>query len=129
MGPARPFAPTAHLSLIEEGQRANLDALPGWRICRHSWIVKRAVRRKTGLAVIGIEALEQKRLAVLHIRKIEPAVAGIVGNPVGFTGPVVCPVAKTYLRAAFTESAIGLGPSLNRRRKLNTNLRRAATFP
>src|SRR5258708_39228614 len=79
------------LSILSENKEgAQLDALARRRVWRRGRIGERGVRSeaRNGAVIARIEALEQQNFVVAHFRRIEPALAGIVGEIVGLAAPI-----------------------------------------
>src|SRR5689334_6445372 len=70
--------------ILEERQRARLDALARRRAGRRGGIVEGSVRREARTAVVlGIVDLEHDRLVAPHARKVIPAMRGVVLEAIG----------------------------------------------
>src|SRR5690348_3540328 len=74
---------------LEEHERPRLDALPRWRTRRRAGILERRMRREARTAVFRrVVHLEDDRLVAPHLWEVEPAVGGVVFQPVGLSHPI-----------------------------------------
>ena len=75
--------------LIEESNRSDFDALPGWRIGQTGGILKRCVGHKPGTPIrFGVVAFEQKYFVRVHQGIVVPALFGVGTKGVDLAGSV-----------------------------------------